>query len=98
MLEVFKAIKANKEEERNERIYLQENLDKSFVVKALRKQVMDLLKDNFQNGYTAIVIDVRKDRVNTFLSLRNDLSRYYTINQLNETRFMVRPIIISEDE
>lgn len=96
-MEVFKALKANKEEKRQERINLQENMDKSFIVKAMRKQVMELLKEKFQHGYTAVVIEIKQERVNTFLSLKIDFSRYYSITQLDETKFMVRPIIISED-
>jgi hypothetical protein len=55
---------------------------------------MEVLKGAFIDNVTAVVIDIRQDRVNDFLTLRSELSKYYNINQIDQTKFMVRPIMI----
>jgi hypothetical protein len=93
-MEVFKAIIEKKQSKKLANKLLQESLNRSYLLKVLRKQSMEVLKGAFIDNVTAVVIDIRQDRVNDFLTLRSELSKYYNINQIDQTKFMVRPIMI----
>lgn len=93
-MEVFKAIIEKKQSKKLSNKLLQESLNRSYLLKVLRKQSMEVLKGAFTDNITAVVIDIRQDRVNDFLTLRSELSKYYNINQIDQTKFMVRPIMI----
>ena len=96
-MEILRAHRANKEEKRLQATALSQNINKAFIMKALNKQATGILNTCFSDGCSAVVIDVRQERVNDFLNLKHNLSNYYNITQLEETKFMIRPKIISED-
>jgi len=96
-LEILRAHRANKEEKRLQATALSQNINKAFIMKALNKQATEILNTYFSDGCSAVVIDVKQERVNDFLNLKHNLSNYYNITQLEETKFMIRPKIISED-
>lgn len=96
-MEILRAHRANKEEKRLQATALSQNINKAFIMKALNKQATEILNTYFSDGCSAVVIDVKQERVNDFLNLKHNLSNYYNITQLEETKFMIRPKIISED-
>ena len=96
-MEILRAHRANKEEKRLQAKALSQNINKAFIMKALNKQATEILNTYFSDGCSAVVIDVKQERVNDFLNLKHNLSNYYNITQLEETKFMIRPKIISED-